>query len=380
MKTWVEISQKNLFHNLKEFDRHLQRDVRFMAVVKSNAYGHDLTLGAKIIASFKFKNRDLWFGVDSVSEGIDLRNFGVKQPILVLGYAPLEDLEKAIKHDLRLTIYNRETALKLSHWAKKFKKSVKVHIKLDTGLSRQGVGEKQIAAFASFVKTLPGIILEGLSTHYANIEDTTEHSYASKQLESFLKAKKILEKLGINIPISHTACSAAAILFPHTHFNMVRVGISLYGLWSSLETAASAKKNKRDISLKPVLAWKTMVAQIKRIPGGTPVSYGLSERVRRKSKIAVLPVGYFDGYARGLSSKGEVLIGGKRCKILGRVCMNMMMADITACGKVRLEDEVVLLGSQNNLTVTAQELAQKLQTINYEIITRINPFIKRIIV
>lgn len=380
MKTWVEISQKNLFHNLREFDRHLPRDVRFMAVIKSNAYGHGLTLSAKSIASYKLKNRDLWFGVDSISEGMELRNFGVKQPILVLGYAPLQDLRNAIKHDLRLTIYNQETALKLSHYAKKFEKSAKVHIKLDTGLRRQGVGEKQIVAFAGFVKNLPGIILEGLSTHYANIEDTTEHSYASKQLKEFIKAKNLLEKSGLNVPINHTACSAAAILFPQTHFNMVRVGLSLYGLWSSLETALSANKNKQNIFLKPVLAWKTMVAQIKKIPAGTPVSYGLSERVTRKSKIAVLPIGYFDGYDRGLSSVGEVLIGGKRCKVLGRVCMNMMMVDITECRKVLLEDEAVLLGSQNNLTVTAEELAHKLQTINYEIITRINPLIKRIII
>ncbi|NQU83950.1 MAG: alanine racemase, partial [Parcubacteria group bacterium] len=215
-------------------------------------------------------------------------------------------------------------------------------------------------------------------THFANVEDTTNHYYADYQLERFKKIIRILEDNYIEIPIKHTACSAAAIIFPETHFNMVRFGTATYGIWSSKETFLAVKKS--EITLKPVLTWKTRVAQIKKVKKGMPISYGLTEKLSRDSRIAVIPVGYWDGYDRRFSSIGNVLINGRRCKVLGRICMNMCMVDITDLKDVSIEDEVVLLGEQKKERITVEELAEKIGTINYEIITRINPLIKRIVV
>jgi len=233
---------------------------------------------------------------------------------------------------------------------------------------------------AKLIKKYPQINIEGIYTHYANIEDTTNHSYARQQLKRFKEAIELLKKNGIKIPLKHTACSAAVILFPETYFDMVRLGISMYGLWPSPETFVSAKEKSRKLNLEPALTWKTKIAQIKQIKAGTPISYGLTERVSQDSKIAVLPIGYWDGYDRKLSGIGNVLIRGRRCKVLGRVCMNMIIVDVSHISDVKLEDEVVLLGKQESEEITADELAQKIGTINYEVVTRINPLIPRIVI
>lgn len=240
--------------------------------------------------------------------------------------------------------------------------------------------EKDLPDFVKFIKQFSSVEIQGASTHYANIEDTTDSSFAVEQLAAFYRAAEILEKEGVNVLLRHTACSAATILFPETHFNMVRLGISMYGLWSSKETKAVAKNKNSEFNLRPVLTWKTIVAQIKNIAAGTPVGYGLTERVGRDSKIAILPVGYYDGYDRKLSSVGNVLIRGKRCKVLGRICMNMVIVDVTDLERIELEDEVVLLGRQGREEVSADDLAGKIGTINYEVVTRINPLIARKIV
>lgn len=380
MKTWVEVSKANLAHNFHELNLSLKDDVRFMAIVKSNAYGHDMVLVAKLLSKIS-KKRELWFGVDSLAEAIALREVKIKNPILILGYVPLEDLAEAIRANVRLTIYNLETAVRASRIAKKLKKILKVHIKIDTGTTRQGVGDKDLIKFARAVKKLKNLEIEGIGTHYANIEDTTDHSYAALQLKRFKNAIISLKKIGVTQLIAHSAASAAVILFPETHFNMIRVGISLYGMWPSSETRLSAKSaGARNIELKPVLTWKTKVAQLKTVSAGTPVSYGLTEKVVRATRVAVLPVGYFDGYDRKLASIGNVLIRGVRCKVLGRVCMNMMMVDATDVKGIKLEDEAVLLGTQKKDAISAEELARKVNTINYEIVTRINPLISRILI
>jgi alanine racemase len=321
-----------------------------------------------------------WLGVDSISEALKLRQVAIKKPILVLGYTELADLREAVKNNISLTVYNKETIEKLGKIPiHNPNLNPKIHIKIETGTSRQGVSENEILEFIKFVKQFPSIEVQGLSTHYANIEDTTDSSFAKSQLETFSRVAEILKKEGL-LPLRHTACSAATILFPETRFEMVRLGISMYGLWSSKETKAVAKNKNLELELKPVLTWKTIVAQIKNIPAGTSVGYGLTERVSRDSKIAILPIGYYDGYDRKLSSIGSVLVRGKRCKILGRVCMNMIIIDVTDVEKVELEDEVVLLGRQGREEVSVEDLAQKIGTINYEVVTRINPYILRHIV
>ncbi len=375
MKTWVEINKENLFHNLSQFKKLVGEKVKIMSVVKANAYGHGLTEVAGVIS-----DKVDWFGIDSLSEALKLREIGIKKPILVLGYTELKDLKEAVKNNISLTVYNKETIEKIGKIPiHNPNLNPKIHIKIETGTARQGVPENKILEFINFIKKYPSIEIQGLSTHYANIEDTTDSSFAMEQLATFSRVSEILKKEGLT-PLRHTACSAATILFPETRFEMIRLGISMYGLWSSKETKAVAKNKNLELDLKPVLTWKTVVAQIKKLPVGTPVGYGLSERVSRDSKIAILPIGYFDGYDRKLSSVGNVLIHGKHCKILGRVCMDMIIVDVTDLPKIELEDEAVLLGRQGKKEISAEDLAQKIGTINYEVVTRINPLIPRIVV
>ncbi len=375
-KTWVEIDKKNLQDNIGQFRKLIGDKIKLMSVVKANAYGHGLIKVAEIAIN---SGAD-WLGVDSIEEAIKLREAGIKAPTLILGYTLVSRLREVVKHDLSQTVYNQKTIEELANQARKQNKKVKVHLKVETGTSRQGLGKEKLLKLAKFIDKYPKIEIEGMHTHYANIEDTTDHDYAQQQLERFQKAVDVLKKNKIKVPIKHTACSAAIVLFPKTYFDLVRLGISMYGLWSSKETLISAKEKDRRINLKPVLTWKTKVAQVKKIPTGTPVGYGLTERVSSESKIAILPVGYWDGYDRKLSGVGNVLIGGKRCKILGRICMNMTMIDVSHLEEVKPEDEVVLLGEQDKEGVTADELAQKIGTINYEVVTRINPLIPRIVI
>jgi len=376
MKTWIEINKNNLLHNLEQFRKLVGEEIKIMGVVKANAYGHGLIEVAGVIS-----DEIDWFGVDSLSEALKLREIGLKKPILILGYTELKDLKEAVKNNISLTVYNKETILKLGKIPiHNPNLNPKIHIKIETGTARQGVLENEVLDFVKFVKQFSSIEIQGLSTHYANIEDTTDSSFAMEQLATFSRVSEILKKEGVIAPLRHTACSAATILFPETRFEMVRLGISMYGLWSSKETKAVAKNKNLELDLKPALTWKTIVAQIKNLPAGTPVGYGLSERTSRGSKIAILPIGYYDGYDRKLSNVGNVLIRGKRCKVLGRVCMDMIIVDITDLEKVELEDEVVLLGRQGREEITAEDLAGRIGTINYEVVTRINPNILRHIV
>lgn len=383
-KTWLEVDKKNIANNIKQFQKLIGPKVNLMAVVKSNAYGHGLVEIAKIAVN----NHTNWLGVDSIYEAITLRKAGIKVPVLVLGYTLLSNLKKALDYDVSLVVYNIDTLKKMA--GIKTKNPFKVHIKIETGTSRQGVYEKDLLEMIGIINQCNNIELEGVSTHYANIEDTTDHTYAQGQLDQFNRVIKVLESHDVKIKQKHTACSAATILYPETYFNMVRVGISLYGLWSSKETMVMARNNGtnkkdlqknqlKDFNLKPALTWKTKVAQIKKIKSGTSISYGLTEKVTKDSMVAVIPVGYWDGYDRKLSSIGNVLIRGCRCKVLGRVCMNMMVVDVSNVPNARLEDEVVLLGKQADEEITAEEIAVKIGTINYEIVTRINPLIPRIV-
>lgn len=378
-KTWVEISEKNLKNNLRQFRNLIGEKRKLMAVVKSNAYGHGLVEIAKIAQESEAN----WLGVDSVDEALELKKNGINLPILILGYTLKSRLKEAVENGFRLTVYNKETIKEISNFRFPiFNKDEKIniHIKVETGTSRQGVLEENILDFVKFVGKYSNINIEGISTHYANIEDTTDHSYAQGQLKKFKEIVNLLEKKGYNIPIKHTACSAATVLFPETYFDMVRLGISMYGHWSSRETQVTASEQKIKLDLKPVLTWKTKVAQVKTIKAGTPVSYGITEKVSQDTKIAILPIGYWDGFDRGLSSVGNVLMGGKKCKVLGRVCMNMIVVDVNHVEDVKSEDEVVMIGKQGSEKITAEEMASKIGTINYEVLTRINPRILRTVI
>ena len=240
---------------------------------------------------------------------------------------------------------------------------------------------QKVRDFVSEIKGKTGLVLEGVSTHFANIEDTLNHDYAEKQLDIFQDALNRVRDQDEDPPIIHTACTAAVILFPRTHFNMLRAGIGIYGLWPSRETYLSTIMGKLYVpDLKPVLSWKTRIAQLKTIPEGSYVGYGCAFKTCRETRLAVLPVGYSDGYDRKMGNTSYVLINGKRAPVIGRVCMNLMMIDVTDIPDVKLEDEVILLGKNGDAVISAESMAEWTGTINYEVVTRISPLLERKIV
>jgi len=373
---WVEIDSEALTHNLHEFRRLIGKHRLLLATVKANAYGH----GMEEVSLIALRAGADWLGVHSLEEGTRLRNAGLDCPILVMGYIPLDELRKTVKHNLRLTVYNMETVQRLAELHPPPGERIRLHVKVETGTHRQGIQVEDTPPFVKEVNTFPNLMVEGLSSHFANIEDTTNHSYARYQIETFRRVCESLEKEGIEIPIKHIACTAAAILFPETYFDMVRVGIGMYGLWPSKETYLSCLlQNREPVRLKPVLSWKTKIAQVKRIPQGAYVGYGCTYRTTRETLLAVLPVGYYDGYSRAFSNVSHVLIKGHRAPVRGRVAMDFFMVDVTDIPGVEVEDEGVLLGKNGEESITADDLASFGGTINYEIVTRINPQVPRII-
>jgi alanine racemase len=254
-------------------------------------------------------------------------------------------------------------------------KKAKLHVKVETGLNRQGAKGTELLSLIKSAKKGKNVVVEGVSMHFANVEDTLDRSFAEGQLKVFKKSLGEILPRGV---IRHTAASAAAMIYPKSRMNMIRLGISLYGLWPSKETKLSMKLKKGSMNLKPVMSLKSMVAQIKEVKAGESVGYGRTWYAPRKSKIAVIPVGYSDGYDRKLSGSGRVIINGAYAPIVGRVAMNMITVDVTDIKGVKQEDEVILLGKDKKLEVSAEELAEKIGTINYEVVSRINPLIKRI--
>ncbi|HLC64008.1 MAG TPA: alanine racemase [Patescibacteria group bacterium] len=371
--TWVEISKSALNHNLQQFKKIIGPKVRLMAVVKSNAYGHgsaeisklcDLSKEVEIICTV------------NLEEALALRKLGVKKPILVLSYYDLDkkELAEAIKKNIRLVVYQDRQFKYLNQIASRLKKKALVHFKVDTGTSRLGaLVNKSLPEIKKLLK-YKSLQLEGLFTHYASAEEINQ-GFTIKQTSLFYNLIKQLEKNNIFIPLKHAACSAAILMNRASHFDAVRPGISLFGLWS-LEDGREIRKK---YPLKPVLCWKTKVIQVKQLAKGQTVGYGRTYQAVKQIEIAVLPVGYFEGYDRKLSGRGEVLIKGTKCKVLGRVCMNLIMVDVT--GKnVKVNDEAVLIGKQGKEELTAEALAKKIKTINYEVVTRINSLLPRKII
>ncbi|MBW1809426.1 MAG: alanine racemase [Deltaproteobacteria bacterium] len=372
--SWIEIDANAIACNLRKFKQLLPEDTKLMAVVKGEAYGH----GMVPTALTALRSGADWLGVFHLAEAIELRKEGIISPILILGYTPFDNLAQAIDLDLRLTVSSIETIQAASKAAKLIRKKAQLHVKLETGTNRLGLDDQLLEQAANLFKDDQWLVLEGAHTHYANIEDTTEHDYAKKQLSRFSEMLSRLRDDGIEVPRPHTACSAAAILFPKTYFSMVRVGIGMYGLWPSKETYLSALQRQKDpLKLTPAMTWKTIVAQVKRVPPGEYVGYGCTYKTTRETTLAVLPIGYANGYDRLLSNRGHVLIRGERAPIRGRVCMNLVMVDVTDIPEVTLEDEVVLLGQQAGEQITAEQMADWAQTINYEIVARVDPYAQR---
>jgi len=371
-KTWIEISKRNLLHNLSEFRKIAKKSTSIACVVKANAYGH----GLEEVVSVLNEKTD-WFAVDSIEEALEVRKLSSKS-ILVMGFVPLAKLGEAIENNISLTVYSRKILSKII--SLKSKKAGKIHLKVETGLNRQGLDEKKVLELTRYVlNNKKYLSLEGLSMHFANIEDTLDSAYAMNQLDVFESIAGKVKKMKVN-PILHSAASAAIMLFPKTHFGLVRAGISLYGQWPSKETKLALKLMNKKIMLKPVMSWKSVVAQVKTIETGESVGYGRTWYAPRKSKIAIVPIGYSNGYDRKLSNTGRVLIKGQYAPVVGRVAMNMTTVDVTEIKNVKMGDEVTLIGKSGKNEVTIDELAEKLGTINYEIVSRIDSNLPRIII
>ena len=372
---WVEISKHSLSHNVSALKERLSNDCLFCPCVKANAYGHGLVETSKILLD---AGAD-WLSVNALYEAEILREAGVTAPIYVMGYTLLNDLEKAWNLDVRLVVYDLETVVKLGEIARSRSgdESLKLHLKVETGNNRQGVEVEDVVSFAEEITKVEGLELEGIATHFANIEDTTDHTYAFKQVDRFKEAANLLREAGFDNFIMHCANSAATILYPETHFDMARVGIAAYGMWPSTETRVSYQNlHKNGFSLKPAFVWKSVVAQIKTAPKDSAIGYGCSYKTTRDTRVAIIPIGYYDGYDRHLSNSSYVLIRGHRAKLLGRVCMNIIMVDVTDIPDIELEDEVTLLGDE----ITAEMFAGWIGTINYEVTTRVNERIPRVVV
>ncbi len=373
----IEVSRAALVHNIREFRRVIGPRRKFLAVVKANAYGH----GMLEVARVALRHGVDWLGVNSVEEGAALREAGVRCPVLVLGYTPFDALGEAVERDLRLVVYNRETVRRLAAAARRRGRTAVVHVKVETGTRRQGVEVRDIVPFVRAVRAHPELVLEGLSSHFANIEDTTKHDYPARQLDAFRTACRAVEAEGGRVPVRHMSCTASTILFPETDFDMARVGIGLYGYWPSKETYLSCLQEKRrPLALKPVLSWKARIAQVKRVPPDSCVGYGCTYKTTRPTVLAVVPAGYYDGYDRGLSNAAHVLVRGRRAPVRGRVAMDFFMADVTDIPGVRLEDEATLLGADGRERITAEDLAGLAGTIGYEVLARLNPLIPRVVV
>ena len=364
---WAEINLDNLAHNIKEVKRLTKPDTIITAVIKADGYGH----GAVQIGKTLLENGADRFAVATLSEAIQLRKVYPNVPILILGYTPDDSAEEVVKFNIIQTIYSYEQAEILSQKAKKMNKQVKLHIKIDTGMSRLGMQvENGTVEAIKKISELPNIYIEGMFTHFA-VADEEDKTFTLKQIEGYKEICKDLEKEGIDIPIKHVSNSAAIIDLQEANLNMVRAGIMLYGLYPSDEV------DKSKLNLKEVMSLKARISHVKELEEGRGVSYGLIYKTNKKTKIATLPIGYADGYTRMLTNEAEALVKGKRVPIVGRICMDQCMIDVTDID-VNRGDEVILFGSDGENCIPIDELANKLGTINYEIVCMISKRVPRV--
>jgi len=362
---WAEINLGAIAHNVREIRRFIKPDVCLMAVVKSNAYGHGIIEAAQCVLA----NGAGALGVGRLSEGIHLRKSGIDVPVLIFGFTPPQLAGKLVEYNLTQTVYSLETARKFSEAALASGGNIRIHLKIDTGMGRLGVMPDSIDK-CILIAQLPGLHMEGIYTHFATA-DSKNRSYANKQLNIFKDLLDKLHKEGLHIPLRHAANSAATINIPEAHFDMVRCGILLYGLYPS----ADVKKDA--LSIRPAMALKSRVIHLKKVPSGTRISYGDFYETKKPAIIATVSAGYGDGVNRLLSSSGSMLVRGRRMRIIGRICMDMTMLDVGSLDISR-GDEVVIFGNQGDEFIGADEVAAAVNTIGYEILTSIPSNLHRV--
>jgi len=368
----IEINKVALQNNLKQFRQLLSKDNKLVAVVKANAYGHGLEQVVSIANDFVD-----YFQVDDFQELKSIKSFTSK-PVFVFGYVGHDELEQAASLEAIFGVYDIERILRLNEIGEKHGRKIEVHLKVDALLGRQGILIGELEKFLQELKKLRHICLGAIYSHFSNIEDVDNLQHANLQYEALLKAKEILRINGFNDVSHHISATSGFLTNQKSNWgsSLLRLGIGMYGLWPSKQIEESFAK---DLLLQPALRWVTKVAQVKTVSSGFPIGYGITYRIINETKIAVIPQGYSDGYDRGLSNKGEVLVRGKRCPILGRVAMNMFVIDVSHLSEVKADDEVVLIGFQGEEIISAEELANKVGTINYEIIARVSSLLPRVI-
>jgi alanine racemase len=370
--TWVEIDRAALLANANACRQVIGPHCRLLALVKGNAYGHGLleTSTALLAAGIDM------LGIEAVGEAVTLRTGGVTSPILLVGPIPPANMSLLLSHQLTPLLGSPEQVQMLGEFARQAACGLDVHLKFDTGMHRQGFMREELPLLLDLLAKYPGLCVSGVATHLARADEAEHPAWTRRQLDRFHDMVAMLAASGIQAPIRHAANSAAALLWPETHLDMVRLGIALYGFWPGPAVEHACREK---LTLCPVMTWKTRVAAVKAVPRGDSVGYSGSYVTTRQSRIAVLPLGYYDGYSRSLSNLGQVLIHGQRAPVCGRVSMNLMTVDVTDIAAVQPGDEVVLLGRQGTSVITAEEMATWLGTIHYEVTTRINPLIPRIV-
>lgn len=368
-RVYARVDLDAIEYNMEQMKKHIGDDAQIIAVVKMDGYGH----GAAPIARM-FEEKDyIWgYATASLEEAISLRNSGIEKPILVLGCVFPEQYEDMLTYDIRTTIYMEETAREISKAAQKLGKTACFHIKIDTGMGRLGFlpNQESIQKIAE-ISRLPHVNVEGVFTHFAKA-DETDKSYTLTQHEKFTWVKNALEEAGIHITYYHCDNSAGIIDFPDMKHNLVRAGIATYGMYPSDEV------HKEAVSLRPALELISHVTFVKEVEAGESISYGGIFTAQKRMKVATVPVGYGDGYSRGLSNKADVLIHGKRARILGRVCMDQFMVDVTDIPDVKFMDQVVLVGYDQNEHIPVEELSAVCGRFNYEFVCCLGRRIPRV--
>ena len=363
--SWVEVDLDAIAHNLGLLlSRAAPAGVT--ATVKANAYGH----GAVAVSRAAVAAGATRLAVYNVTEGVALREAGITVPILVLGYSLPAEARPLVAHDLTPIVNSESQADALSAAAVAAGRVLPVHVKVDTGLGRYGLLPTEVQAFVERLEALPGLECEGLCTHYA-MADEPGNPFTRQQFAQFTRVAGDLASAGFHFPLKHVANSAATLQHPDMALDMVRTGIALYGLRPGADVAP-------DLPLRPALAWKSRLVRIRTLPAGSGISYGHTFVTDKPTRIALVPVGYGDGYHRSISNRGEVLVRGRRAPIVGRICMDQFAINVDAIPAAHLHDEVVLIGAQGADAITADEVARWARTINYEVVTAILPRVPRL--
>lgn len=370
--SYIELSKKNLIHNITQFRSFVKKGTELSVAIKGNAYGHGQNQVAQILEPYAD-----YFQVDSLEELRLLRKVS-KKKTFVFGYIQKSDVCEAMQLKCLLSIFSIVQLKQVNQEAKKLDIVQEIHIPVDAYLGREGFLLKELSKLFAEIKKCKYIKLTGMYAHFANIEDTRNFSHGQKQITEYEKSLEYAQKLGFANFSTHISATSGILVYEKNSGinNIVRLGLGAYGLWPSADLK---KVFGSQIVLKPVLSWKTKIAQIKTLEKGSTIGYGLTFKTKKQTKIALIPQGYADGFDRGFSNNGEVLIKGTKCKILGRISMNMFVVDISHLKSVKNEDEVVILGKQGKEEITAEEMANRIDTINYEITTRISSLLPRVV-